>query len=161
MRLFVTLASVIIALIALLFIAGMSGLLRGQPPSDLGLRDGKLKPPSKTDNSVSSQADSYPDHPQRTYSQIAPLSYNGDGTAAMARLTELLAGWPRTHLVKNEPRYLYAECSTRVLGFTDDVEFALDPAAGVIHVRSASRIGRKDFGVNRERIEQIRAAFKG
>jgi uncharacterized protein (DUF1499 family) len=161
MRIFTTLAGVAIAIAALIFIAGMAGMLRGQAPTDLGLRDGKLKPPSKTDNSVSSQADLYPDHPQRSYSQIAPLQYSGDGKAAMVRLAELLAGRPRTTIVVREPGYLRAECVTRLLQFTDDVEFALDPVASVIHVRSASRIGRKDFGVNRERVEQIRAAFKG
>ncbi len=137
-------------------------MLKGQAPADLGLQNGgKLKPPSKTDNSVSSQADWYPDHPQRSYSQIAPLAYSGDGTAAMARLASVVEALPRTVIVTRQPGYLYAQCSTRMLGFTDDVEFALDTTASVIHVRSASRIGRKDFGVNRQRVEQIRAAFKG
>jgi uncharacterized protein (DUF1499 family) len=63
----------------------------------------------------------------------------------------------RTVLVTREPGYLYAQCSTQMLKFTDDIEFWLDTDAGVIQVRSASRLGRKDFGVNRERIEMIRA----
>jgi uncharacterized protein (DUF1499 family) len=61
--------------------------------------------------------------------------------------------------VTQSPDYLYAQCSTRWLKFTDDVEFYLDASAGVIHVRSASRIGRSDLGVNRARVEALRARF--
>jgi uncharacterized protein (DUF1499 family) len=46
---------------------------------------------------------------------------------------------------------------TRLMRFVDDAEFYLDEKAGVIHVRSASRLGSSDFGVNRARIESIRA----
>ncbi len=145
--------------VALLFIAGWVGWLRGTPPADLGARDGRLKPPSATDNSVTSQAALYPDHPQRAYAQIEPLRYTGDGPAAMARLATLLGSWPRTTLVTRQPDYLYAQCETRLLHFTDDVEFLLDAPANLIHVRSASRIGRKDFGVNRARVEALRVAF--
>lgn len=159
MKLFLMLASAIVTLSALLLIAGQAGLLRGEAPADLGAPGGRLKPPSATENSVTSQADLYPDHPQRTYARIAPLRYSGDGPAALARLADLLAAMPRTTVITRQPHYLYAQCSTRWLGFTDDVEFVLDSAAGVIHVRSASRIGRKDFGVNRARVEQIRAQF--
>jgi uncharacterized protein (DUF1499 family) len=45
------------------------------------------------------------------------------------------------------------------MGYVDDVEFSLDPAASVIHVRSASRLGESDLGANRKRIEAIRVAF--
>jgi uncharacterized protein (DUF1499 family) len=55
--------------------------------------------------------------------------------------------------------YVRAEATTRWLRFVDDVELWLDPATGLVHVRSASRLGRKDFGVNRARVEALRAAF--
>jgi len=58
-----------------------------------------------------------------------------------------------------QPDYLYVEYQTATLKFIDDVEFALDAAKSEIHVRSASRLGRSDFGVNRNRVEKIRAAF--
>lgn len=146
--------------VALLLIAGCVGWLRGAPPADLGARDGRLKPPSATDNSVTSQAALHPNHPQRAYSQIEPLRYTGDGPAAMARLATLLGAWPRTTLVTRRPDYLYAQCETRWLRFTDDLEFLLDAPASVVHVRSASRIGRKDFGANRARVEALRAAWE-
>ena len=78
----------------------------------------------------------------------------------MKRLTAILAQYPRTVLVSRNPGYVYAQCSTAVLKFTDDVEFWLDVPAGVIQFRSASRLGRKDFGVNRTRMEAIRAKFQ-
>lgn len=63
---------------------------------------------------------------------------------------------PRMQIVVRTDRYLRAEAASRVFGFIDDVEFALDPDANLIHVRSASRIGYSDLGVNRDRIERIR-----
>jgi uncharacterized protein (DUF1499 family) len=66
---------------------------------------------------------------------------------------------PGARVVEERDDYLRAEFATRWLGFVDDVEFWADPAAGVIQVRSASRLGRKDFGVNRERIEKIRSRW--
>lgn len=140
-----------------------AGLLSGSAPTDLGVRQvegqGQLKPPSPTRNSVSSQADLHPGHPQREYARIAPLKYTGNGKDAMKKLAALLLKMERTVLTQQAPDYIRAECSTRWLGFTDDMEFWLDEKAGVIQVRSASRMGREDFGVNRERIEAIRMQF--
>ncbi len=160
MKLIGLLALFVVALAALVLIAGQLGLLAGTAPDNLGVHDGRLKPPANSPNSVSSQADLYPDHPQRAYSQIAPFKFAGDGKAAMQRLAQLLRTSERTALVKQEPGYLYAQSRTALLKFTDDVEFYLDEGAGVIHVRSSSRLGRKDFGVNRDRIEALRARFQ-
>jgi uncharacterized protein (DUF1499 family) len=66
---------------------------------------------------------------------------------------------PGATVVTSQPGYLYAEFSTPVLKFVDDVEFLLDQPAGVIQMRSASRLGRKDFGANRKRLEAIRQRF--
>ncbi|MDI9334487.1 MAG: DUF1499 domain-containing protein [Cytophagales bacterium] len=148
---------------AALILAGQWGLLRGKAPSDLGVSDGRLKPPSQTENSVSSQASLYPEHPMRTYAEIAPLSYTGDAALAWSKLEQAVAALPRTSIITNATspsgRYLYAQSTTLLLRFTDDVEFWQDPANHVIHVRSSSRLGRKDFGVNRARIEAVRTAF--
>ncbi|MDQ3272230.1 MAG: DUF1499 domain-containing protein [Pseudomonadota bacterium] len=152
-------AILIFGLLVMLWAAGQLGLLRGGAPTTLGVRDGRLAPPSNTPNSVSSQAGFYPEHPQRAYADIAPLAYSGDAQAAMRRLGTVLETTPDCVLVTREPGYLYAQCSTPRLKFTDDLEFALDAAAGVIHLRSASRLGRKDFGVNRARMEALRVRF--
>ncbi len=148
------------ALAVLLVAAGQLGMLAGHAPTDLGVKDGRLKPPSTTPNSVSSQAALYPDNPQRAYAQVAPFKYTGDGKAAMARLARIVKAMPRTIIVKDEPGYLYAQCSTRWLRFTDDLEFYLDEKAGVIQVRSASRLGKGDLGVNRARVEALRRQFE-
>jgi uncharacterized protein (DUF1499 family) len=136
----------------------MASPLSGQRPDDFGVREGRLKPPSATENSVSSQAVLY-DGPGAQYARIAPLAVSGDGAAAMARLAGIVAAWPGARIVTHRPDYLHAEFSSRWLGFVDDTEFWYSPAEGVIHVRSASRLGRRDFGVNRERVEAIRAAY--
>ena len=140
-----------------LLLAGQLGLLRGAPPDDLGVRDGKLKRPSKTPNSVSSQADAWPDHPQQAYARIAPLALREDGPATIARLAALCQGLPGATVVSSKPDYLYVQFQTPWLKFVDDAEFWYDPAAKVVQVRSASRIGRKDFGVNRARVESMRS----
>jgi len=52
-------------------------------------------------------------------------------------------------------RYIHATQSSTRFGFVDDVEFLFDPAAGLLHARSASRVGVSDFGVNRRRLEAV------
>lgn len=138
---------------------GQLGLLGGRRPADLGLHRGLLKAPAADLwNSISSQAAL---HPHTDYHLIAPLSYRGDGRAAFRRLTAIVREMHGVTVVKAEPGYLYAECQTWLMKYTDDVEFALDEQTGVIHMRSAARLGRRDFGTNRKRLEAIRAAFDG
>lgn len=157
MRALAILAFIFIILPLLLLAAGQFGLLMGRAPAEPGLRDGKLKPPSRTPNSVSSQAGLWPESEHAVeYARIEPLAFTQDAALAMNRLRDVLAGWPGAHIVENNPDYLYVQFHTRWLRFVDDAEFLLDPAARVIHVRSASRLGRKDFGANRTRIEAIR-----
>jgi uncharacterized protein (DUF1499 family) len=151
------LAVAVVALV--LLVAGQMGLLRGKAPVDIGVKEGKLKRPSLTQNSVTSQASLWPDHPQQAYASVAAFNIAGDGSAEMAKLVTILQAMPRTTIVQKDAGYIYAQCTTQLLKYTDDVEFYLDTPAKVIHVRSASRLGQKDFGVNRARIEQIRAAM--
>jgi len=146
-----------LALAVLAVLAGQLGLLRGTAPADLGVQGGKLKRPSATPNSVTSQADLWPDHPMAANARIAPLALVGDGPATLARIKSIIATTPGAQLVTERPDYLYATFSTRLMKYTDDVEFWLDPKAGAVHVRSASRLGRRDFDANRSRIEAIRS----
>lgn len=148
------------SLALLVVVAGQVGLLKGRTPTDLGVRDGRLKPPSQTPNSISSQAHLYPQHPQRAYASMEPLRYSGDQAAAMQRLLGVLKADPSITLEQTTANYIHAVARTRLLRFADDLEFWFDPAQPVIHVRSASRLGRKDLGVNRERLEEIRARFQ-
>ena len=142
-----------------LIVAGQAGFLSGQVPQNLGVVDGKLSHPSATPNSVTSQADLYPEHPQKDASKIAPLTYTGDANEAMKKLADVLARSEGTVVVKNEAGYIYAQSTTAMLRFTDDLEFWLDRANNTIQIRSASRIGKSDLGKNRKRIESIRESF--
>ena len=139
--------------------AGQAGLFQGSAPTDLGVHDGKLKPPSNTDNSVTSQAALFPNHPQRGQSEIAPLALRGVGVATLARIKTIVERTDGAKVVTSEPGYLYAQYTSRLMKFVDDVEFWYDHAARVIQVRSASRVGKGDMGVNRKRIEEVRAAL--
>jgi uncharacterized protein (DUF1499 family) len=126
--------------------------LFARPPSDLGVKDGRLAPCPDTPNCVCTQA---ADEGHR----IEPLTYDGTAEEAMARLKAALVGLPRTRVVSETPDYLHAECTSLVFRFVDDVEFLIDRERKVIHFRSASRVGRSDLGVNRLRMEALRQAF--
>jgi len=143
-------ALTLLVLPALLLAAGQMGLLRSQAPANLGVRDGRLAPVREQYwNAVSSQATT-------DTHRIDPLRIRGEPKAAFARLRERVGQTPGVRIVEANDTYLRAECETRVLRFVDDLELLLDAPAGVVHVRSASRLGRKDFGVNRARIESLR-----
>ncbi|MEO8158130.1 MAG: DUF1499 domain-containing protein [Betaproteobacteria bacterium] len=126
------------------------GILSGKRPTDLGVRNGRLKDAPKSPNAVSSQASG-------GYHQIAPLSYRGTLEQAMTALKEIVENTPHTRIIEMRNDYLYAEYTSALLGFVDDVEFYFPADAKNIHVCSASRLGSSDFGVNRRRIEAVRA----
>ena len=120
-------------------------------PTNLGLKDGRLAPCKRTPNCVSSQAD-----PADSEHYIAPIAFRG----SMRALRQAVESMPRATVISAEARYLYAEFRTRLMRYVDDVELYYDEAAGLVHVRSASRLGRRDFGVNRRRIEELRARLQ-
>lgn len=128
-----------------------AGWFAGNPPNDIGVRDGRLKPCPDTPNCVNSK--------DAGGSAIVPIEYRGATDIAWRRLITIVSSLPRTRIVRKDENYLRAEVSSRVFGFVDDIEFLLDPNAAVIHVRSASRVGHSDLGVNRKRVEQIRVLF--
>jgi len=141
------------AVIAVAMATGvMMGLFSGSRPENLGVREGRLAPCKSTPNCVSSQADADKDAGH----YVAPIRIGGSARDAWAALKSLLRAMPRVNIVAEKDDYLYAEFASRTMGFVDDVEFLFDQKAGVIHVRSASRLGRSDFGVNRDRIETLR-----
>ena len=131
------------------------GLLAGKRPSSTGFTAGKFAPCPWKPNCVNSTTD--PKADARHF--IEPLGFSGDPAKAWARLAAVIKAAPRATVVREDAGYLQIEFSSAMLGFTDDVEFALDAAGGKIHVRSASRLGVRDFGVNRARVESIRGRF--
>jgi uncharacterized protein (DUF1499 family) len=125
-------------------------------PDNLGVKDGRLAPPKPTPNCVSSQAE-----PADEEHFIAPIPFKGDAPAAMAAVRAAVGSMRDATVIRQEGGYLYAEYRTKIMRYVDDVEFLFDGKAGVIHVRSASRLGRRDFGVNRARVESVRARIEG
>lgn len=119
----------------------------GNPPDNLGLHDGRLATCPDSPNCVNSQATD-------SRHAIAPLALTGTAEQTQARLKAILKREPRVNLVGESPGYLRAEFSSRLMRFVDDVEFHIGATA--VDVRSASRLGYKDFDVNRERIEYLR-----
>ena len=128
-------------------------LFPGVRPRDLGAREGKLKPAPRSPNGVSSQTDPTADAAH----YIAPLDCNGDPAGTWTRLVHRTRSLPGAEMVTQTDSYLHAECASKALGFVDDLECVLDRPADRIHVRSAARLGRRDFGANRARIETLRA----
>jgi uncharacterized protein (DUF1499 family) len=121
-------------------------------PEYLGVKDGKLPRCKSSPNCVSSQAD-----PGDAEHYIAPIAFKGDTAAAMQAARKAIEGMTDSTLVRADANYLYAEFRTKLMRFVDDLEMTYDEKAGVLHVRSASRLGRRDFGVNRARVEALRA----
>ena len=151
---------VLMALLVGLLVAGQLGFLSGKQPNNMGVNNERLKPPSKTRNSVSSQAHLHTDHAQMQYASIEPLPFkNNSAVASMQSLLAVLKSMPGVTIVDAKADYIYAHSQTKVLKFVDDVEFWVNPAKSVIEARSASRLGREDFGVNRKRIDAIRTAY--
>lgn len=127
----------------------------GTRPSNLGVRNGRFVSCPSTANCVNSQA-----RATDVEHHVEPLSYEGSEADAMERLVFVLTEvMPRIEVITRTEDYLHAEATSLIFRFVDDVEFSFPPDAPLIHCRSASRLGASDLGVNRERIEEIRAAF--
>jgi uncharacterized protein (DUF1499 family) len=136
--------------IAMSFIlAGCSGM----PPADLGVRDGRLAPCPGTPNCVSSQS------ADREHA-IEPLRYSISEAEAIAGLRKIILQMKGARITEEEDGYIRAEFTSAVWRFVDDVEFAFNENLKIIDVRSASRLGHSDFGVNRKRIEEIRVRWQ-
>ena len=123
-------------------------MLDWRRPTNLGVSGGRFAPCRRTPNCVSSQAD-----PADQEHYIMPIAFGG----TMHELRRAVESMERAAVIREEGHYLHAEYTSKLMGFVDDVELLLDEKARLVHVRSASRLGRRDFGVNRERIEKLRS----
>ncbi|MBD3392958.1 MAG: DUF1499 domain-containing protein [Chitinivibrionales bacterium] len=137
----------------IVFLALVLASCTGTRPSHIG--DGALAPCPGTPNCVSTKAPA-----DDSAHAIAPLVYSGSMEDAMATLKAAVDSMPRTELVAETKDYLYVEFTSAVWRFVDDVEFIFDDEKKVIHFRSASRLGKSDLGVNRARMEEVRALFE-
>ncbi|PMB04026.1 hypothetical protein CEN45_13875 [Fischerella thermalis CCMEE 5198] len=120
--------------------------------SGLGVANGHLSACPASNNCVVSQ-DADSKH------AIDPIAYHVDRNTARETLLKVLSVVPRTEVIEQTDNYIHALSKSRIFKFVDDVEFYFPPNESVIHLRSASRVGESDLGVNRRRIEQIRLAL--
>ena len=126
----------------------------GRMPDGLGADRGLLAPCPNKPNCVSSSADDE-DH------QIAAFAIEGSAEAAWVGLRSTVEGAPRVEIVTSSDDYLHVVYTSSVMHYRDDVEFLLLRGKNEIAVRSASRVGYGDMGVNRKRIEAIREVLSG
>ena len=147
--LFVLLLVTLVTLLALRWLVGRLS----PPPGQLGVVEGRLAPCPDSPNCVSTFATT-------DLHQIAPLEYEGETAVAQAAILAALNELPRITIIRNEPGYIHAEARSALWGFVDDIEFTFDETAGLIHFRSASRLGYSDMGVNRARMETVRTAYQ-
>jgi uncharacterized protein (DUF1499 family) len=140
----------IVTFLFALVVLPMFGLsLFSRRAGEVGVKDGRLRACPASPNCVCS-FDTDDQH------AIAPLAAGDDPAGAFERLRTLLQSMSGVRIVTDEGDYLHAEFTTPLLRFVDDIEFLLDANAGLIHARSASRVGHSDFGTNRKRVEQLR-----
>ena len=121
-------------------------------PTNLGVKDGRLAACPASPNCVCTQSDDAEHH-------IDAIHFAGSKAEALAKLKRAIATLPCAAIVTESADYLHVECTSLIFRFVDDVEFWIDEPNQTIHFRSASRVGRSDFGVNRKRMEVIRRAF--
>jgi uncharacterized protein (DUF1499 family) len=136
----------VLIVLALVILSVASNYKR--PP---GKKDGMLAPCPKSPNCVSSEANA-------GSARIEPLAFTGTPAAARDCLKRAIQGMGGTIEFESDG-YIWAVFKTTVFRFIDDMEFRIDPKNRVAHLRSASRIGYYDFGVNRRRVGALRQRF--
>ena len=141
-----TLASVPIILAVIL-----SGCA-SKPPASVGVTDGRFFPCPKSPNCVSSMSE------EQTH-YIEPFNYPTEKQQAFHTLQRMLAGLDLATIIAQSDNYLHVEFKSRYLGFVDDVEFYFPNNEPLIHIRSASRLGYYDLGVNRKRMNSLRSQY--
>lgn len=125
---------------------------RGRPRS-LGLTEGQLSACPSSPNCVCS------DETDASHA-IEPLELAIEAAEAWPLVAEAVRDLPRTRIVSSSADYIHAECASNLLGFVDDLELHLRAKEACVAVRSASRLGYSDFGVNRRRVETLRTALQ-
>lgn len=139
------------ALGILIIVCMMFSSCAGRQPENLGINKDQLRDCPEKPNCVSSQA-------QDEAHSLPVFRYQGDKKAAFKRLKAIVTSMDGMTLITENDTYLHIECKSAVLGFVDDLEFYFSEE-NVIQVRSASRLGYSDFGVNRKRVEKLRELF--
>ena len=143
----------IVRLVFCLFMFSVPDLIMADVSDKLGLKNQLLLPCPGTPNCVSSQEKNF-------QHRIQPITFEGSLELAKQQLYWVINSMRGTRIIRQDVFYWHVEFTTQLLGFIDDVEFYFDGSQSLIHVRSASRQGYWDLGVNRRRVENIRSRFE-
>jgi len=143
----------LIGLILLTFIG--LGIASHYSSPELGIVDGKLRACPDSPNCVCSEAYAETDASHH----IPPVKLSGNNTEAPWKLLRQTIIDQGGQIIREDNSYLHAEFTSSIFRFVDDLELRMDRQNGLIHLRSASRVGRSDLGANRKRIEAIWQAF--
>jgi uncharacterized protein (DUF1499 family) len=122
-------------------------------PANLGVTENKLAECPPHDNCVST-FETEPMH------AIAPLPFTGTVEAEMQKWMKILSNYPRAKVIKTTTNYIYAEFRSMMWRFIDDVEIFVDETQKLTHIRSASRVGTNDYGMNRNRVEDLKSRYQ-
>ena len=143
---------IVLALLPLVILFAMSILSKA--PTNLGVQpNGQLLACGESPNCVCSHEEQRPSH------AVEALSYaHEDQQLVLATLSNAISEMGG-RLVTEDDNYLHAEFTSRIFRYVDDVEILQDHANRQFHIRSASRAGHSDLGVNRTRVESLRQAF--
>lgn len=125
----------------------------GNRPSNLGISDDGLAPCPSSSNCVSSEA------PVGAH-RVEPFILNASPKDSWRIIREEVEALPRTTVVEETANYLHAQCESALLGFVDDLELHLRESDNIVEIRSASRVGYFDLGVNQQRVEGLREALR-
>jgi uncharacterized protein (DUF1499 family) len=150
-------AAIITGVLALILAGGLIALNRSQGGRSVGspnLAEGVLAPCPESPNCVSTRAPA-----EDTQHAIEAIPVSGTPADIVAAIAAVVEAQPRMAVVERGDRYLRATATSALFHFVDDVDFIVDPDAAVVHMRSASRVGEGDMGVNRRRYELFRDAI--
>jgi len=139
-------------LLSMISMAAIFAVCCSKVPETTGLKDGRLAECPDKPNCVSSMTNNKSHF-------IEPFSYKGEFNKAKNAIAEAVKSQDRAEIISDNENYIHAEFKSKLFRFTDDVEFLIDDKNKTVHIRSASRVGYSDMGVNRKRMESLRIVF--
>lgn len=145
---------IVVSLVILFFLMRWLVVRVSPMPPNLGVDNGRLAPCPSSPNCVST----FEPESDRLH-QIAPIAYDSDTAVAYQKMRQIIESMPRSTIITTNPTYIHAEFRSLTWAFIDDVEIFFDEENNTIHFRAAARLGQEDFKANRNRMEEIRAAF--